>query len=335
MSFFTNPEIKQLTVWLTIIAVFAAIIGFVIGITTGILMLIVCITLIFVFLFYTKSRYDDIAKLCDKIDNTLHGIDHFDMINIREGTVSVLQDEIYKMTIMLREKNEALRQEKSNLTESIENISHQLKTPLTSVNILLSFLSKDDLSSERRSEIFCEISGLLSRVDWLITSLLKMSRMDAGVVEFRSEPVLVKSMIKKSIESLEIALDIKDIKLNIECAENVRFLGDIDWSAEAFGNIIKNCMEHTSSGGTIEIKAEENPIYTQITLSDNGTGIDEFDIQHIFKRFYKGKTSSQSGFGIGLALSAMLLAKQNAVIKAENNKGSGACFSIKYYHTLV
>ncbi len=335
MFLFVNPEIKKLSLWLVAITVLGTILGFAINIYSGLLVLCVCIALITVFLFYTKARYRDIGVLCDKIDNLLYGNDNFNLENFKEGELSVLHDEIYKMTIMLREKNEALKKDKTNLTEAIENISHQLKTPLTSVNILLSFLSKNDLSDEKKSELLYEIISLLSRIDWLITSLLKMSRINAGVAEFRKDNISVKNMLKKAVEPLEIALDLKNIDLSMECEDNVRFLGDSDWTAEAIGNIIKNCLEHTPSGGKIEIKAEENPIFTQVTISDNGTGIDKSDIKHIFKRFYKGKTSFQTGFGIGLALSSMLISNQNGTIQADNNKYNGACFTIKFYHDQV
>jgi len=332
MFVFVNSEIKKLTLWLVMITVLGTFVGFVINIITGLLILCICIVLITVFLLYTKDRYKDIDILCDKIDNVLHGNDNFNMESFKEGALSVLQDEIYKMTIMLRERNDKLKQDKTNLTEAIENISHQLKTPLTSVNLLLSFLSKDELSDKKRRKIVFEIDNLLSRIDWLITSLLKMSRIDAGVAKFRSENISVKSVLKKAIEPLEISLDLKNINLNLECTDDVRFVGDIDWSAEAIGNIIKNCMEHTPSGGTIKIEAKENPIFTLITISDNGIGIDKSDIQHIFKRFYKGKTTSQTGFGIGLALSSMLISNQNGTIEANNNEHQGACFTIRFYH---
>ena len=165
--------------------------------------------------------------------------------------------------------------------------------------------------------------------------MLKISKLDAGTIKFSNERINLFKLIKKSAEPIEIPLDLRNQSLVINSDKNESFYGDLNWTVEAVENILKNCMEHTEEGGTITVNLSETPIFSEIVISDNGKGIDKEDLPNLFKRFYKGKNSSSSSVGIGLALAKMIVVSQNGVIKAENNKDKGARFIIRFYKTTV
>jgi len=279
----------------------------------------------------TYKRYRRISGLSLKIDEILHGQEGINLNEYSEGELSILQNEIQKLVVRLREQSDALRQDKVYLADSIADISHQIRTPLTTINIILSFLSRPGISEERRLELTNELKMLLSRIDWLISALLKIAKLDAGTVNFQKDSVSVQELIKRAAAAIAIPIELREQKLQVEISGNVTYKGDLPWSVEAIENILKNCMEHTPAGGTLSISAAENAIYTEISISDNGYGIAKEDLPHIFERFYKGKSSSDQSIGIGLALARMIINKQNGTVKAENNKDAGARFTIRFY----
>ena len=179
-----------------------------------------------------------------------------------------------------------------------------------------------------------KLSQLIARTDYLINVLLKMSKIDAGTVTFEKKQVSVEKLIAKAAEPLEVALELKGQTLITDLRDE-SLIGDLSWTTEAIGNIIKNCHEHTPRGGTITVKAESTPIYTEITISDSGSGIDREDLTHIFERFYKGKNSSDNSFGIGLALAQTIITGQDGTIKASNGRDGGAEFTIRFYKQTV
>ncbi len=282
----------------------------------------------------TYRRYRRIYDLSGDIDRILHGDGVKVSLNkYREGELGVLQSEIHKMTCRLSEQKQQLQNDKVYLADSIADISHQIRTPLTSVNLLVQLLSEPDISDERRIKLTHELLGSLSRIDWLITALLKISRLDAGTVEFKNETVPLEELIRKSVSPLLVPIELKEQTLEVNAAGS--FTGDISWTVEAVGNIVKNCMEHTPNGGSIVINANENVLFSEITVSDNGSGIDREDLPHIFERFYKGKNSDDKSFGIGLALARTIIMSQNGTVKAENKTAGGALFSIRFYKGTV
>ena len=237
------------------------------------------------------------------------------------------------MTVTLREQSQKLREDKVFLADSIADISHQIRTPLTSMNITLSLLSEPDLSEERRQELIRELYGLLSGIDRLINMLLKISRLDAGAVQFKNESISMKELIQTAVKPLLVSLELKG--QSFETAAEGEFQGDVAWTSEAIGNIVKNCVEHTPEGGRIAVSATENTLYSEIVISDNGNGIDNEDLPNIFKRFYKGRSSGADSFGIGLALAKMIVTGQNGVIKAGNAAQGGAVFTVRFYKGVV
>ncbi len=332
-----NKEVQRTLLIYVVISVLATGVAWWYSDNYGVFMLAVCITFITIYLISTGLRYRKIAKLSSQVDRILHGDNHMEMKRYSEGELAILQSEIYKMTVRLREQQQKLLDDKIYMADSIADISHQIRTPLTSINLVVSMLSKEDLSPERRQQLFRELRELLSRIDHLITVLLKISKLDAGTVKFNKENVSMAGLIHSATEPLLIPLELREQKLKV-VAEG-EFSGDVAWTSEAVGNIVKNCLEHTPVGGVVSICATENPLYTEIVIADNGGGIDKEDLPHIFERFYKGKNSSDNSFGIGLALARMIITSQNGTIKAENvveqEKNSGARFTIRFYKGTV
>ena len=280
-----------------------------------------------------NKRYKRLAKLADDIDRILHGENEVSFEEYSEGELGILQSEIYKMTVRLREQSNSLKKDKKYLADSLADISHQLRTPLTSINLLVSFLSEENISTERREGLIRELYELLSRVDRLITLLLKISKLDAGTVEFKREDMSLEKLTEKAVSPLLVPLEIRRQRLKITATGN--FSGDITWTCEALSNIVKNCMEHTPEGGEIRITASENALYSEIIIEDNGEGISKKDLPHIFERFYKGENSGDKSFGIGLNLARMIITSQNGTVKAENGDEKGAVFTIRFYKGTV
>ncbi len=293
----------------------------------------ICLLFTAVHLFITWRRYRRIARLSADLDRILHGAEEIRLDLMEEGELAILSSEIAKMTVRLREQQQTLLRDKKYLADSIADISHQIRTPLTAIHLQTELLAQDHLSDARRCQLCREQRDLLGRIDWLITALLKISRLDAGTVTFTPVSIPLADLLQQAASPLLIPIELRGQTLTIDAVGNFR--GDLAWTCEAIGNIIKNCMEHTPTQGKIIIHAAENPIYSEITIHDSGNGISPDDLPHIFERFYKGKTSDDKSFGIGLALARMIITAQNGTIKAENHPHGGALFTIQFYKGTV
>lgn len=334
MKLMRNREmVTSLLLYIGLSATAVVCAGFMGGGKVMLPVLVVCLLFIAVFLFTSYRRYRDLSQLSMELDRILHGNENIDLERFSEGELSILQSEIYKMTVTLKEQSQKLREDKVFLANAIADISHQIRTPLTSMNITLSLLANTDTDQERRQELIRELYGLLSGIDRLINMLLKLSRLDAGAVQFKDESIPLGELIRTAVKPMLVLLELKGQTLEIHGEGD--FHGDTAWTCEAIGNIVKNCVEHTPDGGTIKIAASENTLYSEIVVSDNGNGIDKEDLPNIFKRFYKGTSSAADSFGIGLALAKMIVAGQNGVIKAENGSQGGAVFTVRFYKQLT
>ena len=273
--------------------------------------------------------------------NCVYGSDHIKEVyhvNLnpdKEGELAILGSELSKMTLRLRERAEQLERDKQYLSDSLADISHQLRTPLTSVRMIVPRLAQENQSPEQRQADARKVDDLLERTQWLITTLLKIARLESGTVQFAQEPVSAQALIYHTLEPFEILLDLKDIRLTCSVENHAAFIGDKLWTAEAVGNILKNCIEHCPNGGKLEISCTENPIYTQIIIADNGPGFSPEDLPHIFDRFYRGSNAVKESAGIGLNLSRMIFSRQNGIVKAENRSGGGAQFTIRFYKGAI
>lgn len=251
-----------------------------------------------------------------------------------EGELSILKNNIYKVILLLRSSNDALKKNKANLADSLADISHQLKTPLTSMTVMCDLL-KNEQDEENRKKFLNNIDFQLEKMNWLIITLLKLSKIDTGTVTFKKENYNLLNSVNNAISSFQIIAELKSINIVKKIDENIFVSGDEKWDTEAFSNIIKNCLEHTYDNGMLEISANENSIFTELVIKDNGTGIEEKELKHIFERFYHGKNSSNQSVGIGLALAKTVLQHDQATIDVESKIGQGTTFYIKFYKTIV
>lgn len=289
---------------------------------------VIWIIAIFIYLGKRDKKLKEIKKYIDEISNRNYQLD---IDENSEDELSNLKNELYKITVMLKEESENSKKDKANLKVSVQDISHQLKTPLTSISIMLDNIKENPEMDEKTKQKFIfEISRQIEWINWLVISLLKLSKLDADVVEFYPEKINVSKFINEIIQNLEIPIEIKNQNIIVEGKENSYFEGDYKWQQEAVTNIVKNCIEHNKDGGNIFIKYEENNLYTKISIKDEGEGISKEDLKHIFERFYKGKNSSENSVGIGLALAKSIIEKNNGMITCRSEVGKGTEFVIKY-----
>ncbi|WP_310225261.1 HAMP domain-containing sensor histidine kinase [Paenibacillus qinlingensis] len=284
---------------------------------------------------FTKWRYRELEQLSRYLQQISNGDYGLDVRDNQEGELSLLKNDIYKVTVRLSEQNALLVQDKSRLKEAISDISHQIKTPLASMTVMTDLLLNPSLSEDKRIEFISNTSVQLERMDWLVSSLLKLSKIDAGVVTFRKEHIKVEELIRKAIQPILIPMDIKEQILSISGDKSASFTGDMNWTAEALINIMKNCVEHTPEGGALSITYTENLLYTEIIVEDTGKGISKDELPYILKRFYKGKGASEGSVGIGLSMSQSIISNQNGDIYVTSELGKGTQFQIRFYKRII
>ena len=300
-----------------------------------IISLIIIITfdslIILIFYLYDKNKskkIKEITKMISKINNRQFDIDINDF---NEGELSILKNEISKTTTMLRQVADNSVKDKLNLKDSLGDISHQLKTPLTSITIMIdNILDNPDMDEKTRKKFLINIKREILNINFLVMSLLKLSKFDANVVKFNKESVYLKDIINESIKNVSMIKELKNITIKVSGDDNIKLLCDFKWQIESITNILKNSIEHTSEYGTVEVNYSENKLYTRILIKDNGKGINSDDLPHIFDRFYKGKNGSDDSFGIGLSLSKTIIEKEGGSIIVKSTPNIGTIFTIKY-----
>ncbi|MCH1624847.1 sensor histidine kinase [Ferdinandcohnia quinoae] len=330
-----NKEIQILVLTMCTISIVGTIIAAFISPAATVLMLFTTILLIGSYLLFTRWRYREIKKLSSYLRQISNGDYSLDLRENHEGELSILKNDIYKVTQMLSEQSLYLQKDKVNLTNAISDISHQLKTPLTSMVVMADLLSDASLSEPKRIEFTSNIRIQLERIEWLVSSLLKLSKIDAGTIKFKKDQLFVDKLIQKALEPVLIPMDIKEQTLSIIGEQSVTFQGDLNWTTEALINILKNCVEHTPDRGGIQISYSENALFTEILISDNGKGIPKKDLPYIFKRFYKGEHASEESVGIGLAMAHSIITSQNGDIEVKSKENEGTQFRIKFYKQII
>lgn len=288
---------------------------------------------IVLFAFFTKKRYKNIEKLNDDLSLICSGNYNVKISENFEGELSILSNNIYKVVNLLKVQNEQLESDKLCLAQSLADISHQLKTPLTSMMVISDILNENP-SEENAREFYPIVDKQLDKMQWLITNLLKLSKLDAGTVELCKEKIEVKNFIDDCLAPFLITLDLKNIDVQIK-ADDFQLCCDVQWTLEAVQNIIKNCIEHTDKGGKIIISASEENIYYMLNISDNGCGISKEDLPHIFERFYSCSRQNSESIGIGLAFAKTVINKQNGDITVNSIEGEGTEFTVKLYKSIV
>lgn len=283
------------------------------------------------FLGYLKIQKKQTMDIAKRIERINLGDYSLQIDENSEDELSLLDNQIYRTTVKFREQAENSNKDKENLQKSLSDISHQLKTPLTSIIVMVdNILDDDDMPLEIRREFLNDIKHNTNTISFLVQSLLKLSKLDAEAVKFRYEQVEVKSIVDECIKNTAVMAEILGVRLETDC-NDIILNCDKKWLCEAVTNIIKNCIEH-SHNGNIKITAEQNKLYTKISIKDNGSGIDKEDLPHIFERFYKGKNSSDDSVGIGLSLAKTIIEKQGGYISVSSELNKGSEFVIKFFN---
>lgn len=310
-----------------------SIICFIINVWAGAFCLVLGIALTGVYFYNIKKRNDKINELNNYLSLMCSGNFDLDIMDNSEGEMSILKNNLYKIMTLLKTQNEQLNTDKLYLADSLADISHQLKTPLTSM-MVMSDLLKDEKNEDKRNEFLSIIEVQLDKMKWLITNLLKISKLDAGTTEFKHEKFNISPVLEKSLKPFYVTCDIREIEIDNEI-NDFEFVGDDSWTGEAIENIIKNCIEHTENNGTIKFFGERTNVYNSLFIQDNGCGIAKEDLPHIFERFYHGKNSSSESVGIGLALAKTVLEKEKGDIIVNSELGKGSIFELRFYKTIV
>lgn len=328
-----NKEFKIVLLVAIVLSVAATTVAFILNIACGFICFAVCVCLNGIYIHLTRKRYNQIESLNDYLNMVCSGDYSMAISDNVEGELSILKNNLFKVVVQLQSSNEALQNDKKYLADSLADISHQLKTPLTSMMVMADLISYEQ-DEEKRAEFVEIIENQLDKMRWLISTLLKLSKLDAGTAEFNRTQVSINSVIEESLKSFLLTLDLKNIDVKKKI-DDYCIVGDMNWSVEAVENIIKNCIEHTDDKGSLVIEAVRGNVYDELIIADNGCGIAEEDLPHIFERFYHGKNSSSDSVGIGLALSKEIFEKQNATISVQSQANVGTKFNIKFYKTIV
>lgn len=330
---FRNKEVRLALLILSIWGFILTIVGFLYSSVCGWLVLGFCSALLALYAATEYYRYAKLRKLTRDLDDLLSEGTKLPIEEYDEGELSILANHIQKITLRLLESGESAKADRVRLADSLADISHQLRTPLTAIHLTATMLQARELSEKLRIELSRELQGLLNQMQWLVEALLKLSKLDAGTVTLAKNPVSVKELISRAAAPIAINMELREQRLLVDCREET-FLGDLVWSGEALGNILKNAMEHTPNGGTITVTAEENALFTQISIEDTGPGFAEKDMANLFQRFYRGSNAAENSYGIGLALARTVITAQNGTVQAMNGK-SGAKFVIKFYKQIL
>lgn len=290
------------------------------------------IAFIVVFLLYLKMQKQQTMDIAKRIERINLGDYSLQIDRNSEDELSLLDNQIYRTAVKFREQAENSNKDKENLQKSLSDISHQLKTPLTSIIVMVdNILDDDDMPLEIRREFLSDIKHNTSTVSFLVQSLLTLSKLDAEAIRFKYADVDVKNIIDECIKNTAVMAEICNVSVETLCDDTYKLNCDKKWLCEAVTNIIKNCIEH-SQNGNIKITADQNKLYTKISIKDNGSGIAKEDLPHIFERFYKGKNSSDDSVGIGLSLAKTIIEKQGGYISVSSELNKGSEFVIKFFN---
>jgi len=325
-----NKEFRRQILLILGVSLLTSTIAFLLSPPSLLFILVLTGAILLIEVLFARYRYRKMARLSDYLKSVNEGNYQLEVDEYDEGELSILKSEIYKTTTTLRVQADALHQEKAQLADAMSDISHQLKTPLTSMLVMTDLLTDADLPKDKRLEFTERIKIQLERIEWLVTSLLKLARIDAGSVQFKSRRIPLKDLLEKSLQPLIIPMELRRQTLETAYCDST-ILCDPNWTSEALLNVMKNCVEHTPVGGILHISCTGNALYTQITIRDNGEGIDVAELPHIFDRFYRGKNSSDDSVGIGLSMARSIISAQGGSIQCESQPGSGTTFIVKFF----
>lgn len=300
----------------------------IIDISTLILFILILSIIFFKYNHSESKKINEITKYIEEINRGNY------KLNIEENTedeLSILKNELYKITIMLKEVAENSQKDKTTLKDSLSDISHQIKTPITSILIMLdNILSDENMPEDMKKDFIKDIKREIINIKFLVESILKLSKIDSNSIKFIKKEVFIKDIINEAVKNVSMLSELKNIEIIVSGDDSIKTICDLKWQVEAITNILKNCIEHSYENRKIYINYNQNNMYTELKIEDNGTGIDAKDLPHIFERFYKGKNSSSDSVGIGLALSKSIIESNNGYIQVDSKLNKGTTFIIKY-----
>ena len=280
-------------------------------------------------IYYMVKQNKKLSKLNNYTEEVLNNNYMLDIRDNDEGNISKLKNKIYDMTVMLKEKNFLLEQDKIKIEKMIADISHQIKTPLTSLNILTELLYEEK-DIKKKEEFLDDMVKELNKIEWLVKNILNIAKIDSKTLILKREKVNVMELLNKSKTTFNAILELMNVSLVIDGKNDVYFVVDKKWTEEAINNLIKNAIEHKAKN--INITFEKNNVYTVLVIKDDGEGIEEEDLPHIFERFYKAKNSKSESMGLGLAFVNSIITNENGSIRVKSKKGKGTKFIIKIYN---
>ncbi len=300
----------------------------IIDISTLIVFILILSIIFFKYNHSESKKINEITKYIEEINRGNY------KLNIEENTedeLSILKNELYKITIMLKEVAENSQKDKTTLKDSLSDISHQIKTPITSILIMLdNILSDENMPEDIKKDFIKDIKREIINIKFLVESILKLSKIDSNSIKFIKKEVFIKDIINEAVKNVSMLSELKNIEIIVSGDDSIKTICDLKWQVEAITNILKNCIEHSYENRKIYINYNQNNMYTELKIEDNGTGIDAKDLPHIFERFYKGKNSSSDSVGIGLALSKSIIESNNGYIQVDSELNKGTIFIIKY-----
>lgn len=292
----------------------------------------IIITLYVYFVINKSKRTKKINKIIELISKINKRNFDIDIEDYTEDELSILKQEVYKTSLMLRSEADNSLKDKLNLKDSLSDISHQLKTPLTSITIMIdNILDNEEMDTKTKRKFLISIKREIININFLVQNLLKLSKFDANVIKFDKEEVLIKDIIDEAIKKVSALSELKGVSIKVSGDKGSTIKCDFMWEVEALSNIIKNSIEHIEGEGFVEVNYTKNKVYSRILIRDNSVGINEDDLPYIFDRFYKGKNSSKDSVGIGLALSKSIIEKDNGSISVKSTPKIGTIFTIKYF----
>ncbi len=296
------------------------------------ILFIIIITLYVYFVINKSKRTKKINKIIELISKINKRNFDIDIEDYTEDELSILKQEVYKTSLMLRSEADNSLKDKLNLKDSLSDISHQLKTPLTSITIMIdNILDNEEMDSKTRRKFLINIKREIININFLVQNLLKLSKFDANVIKFNKDEVLIKDIVDEAIKKVSALSELKGVSIKVSGDKGSTIKCDFMWEVEALSNIIKNSIEHIEKDGFVEVNYTKNKVYSRILIRDNGVGINSEDLPYIFDRFYKGKNTSKDSVGIGLALSKSIIEKDNGSISVKSTPNIGTIFTIKYF----
>lgn len=330
-SLFLNGDARNRFCFLILVFLAGGIFSFFHSPETGWAVALCALFSIVFFCYENVTRSRDIRRLSLELDRILHGEEGLSLSHYQEGDLEVLRDELSKMTLRLKEQSEALLFDKKELSKSLADISHQIRTPLTSLHLMTERLRQLSADSPDRKRLIRDMEKMLERIEWLLNSLLKMSKLEAGSIALVPQEINAYALLEKSLLPFQISMELREISVFLSGDRDALILADEAWTLEALENVLKNSIGHTPNGGALYLNVKKTPLFVEIKVTDNGPGISSKDLPHLFERFYRGENALKDSFGIGLSLSQAILTRENAVIRAKNAPPLGASFSIKFY----